>query len=75
MSFRRRPVASPPDSGVDEYCWQGDHDPYLGQLAREGRRHRAPPPPRGLRVEGPVDDGDPYLAELARARFNRPGAG
>lgn len=75
MSFWRRPVALPPDTGEDERSWQGDHDPYLGSLAREGRRHRAPPPPPGPRVEGPVDDGDPYLAELARARFARPDTG
>lgn len=50
----------------DDRSWQGDHDPYLAQLAHEGRKHRPEPPPRAARVEGPVDDGDPYLAQLAR---------
>jgi hypothetical protein len=52
----------------DERSWQGDHDPYLAQLAHEGRKHRPPPAARGPRVEGPADDGDPYLAQLARSR-------
>lgn len=48
----------------DERSWQGDHDPYLGGLAHEGRKHREAPPPRGQRFSGPADDGDSYLAEL-----------
>jgi hypothetical protein len=50
----------------DDRTWQGDYDPYLGQLAHEGRKHRAPPPPRAARLAGPADDGDPYPAALAR---------
>jgi hypothetical protein len=53
----------------DERTWQGDYDPYLGTLAHEGRKHRAPPPPRAAHLAGPADDGDPYLAEVARCRF------
>lgn len=52
----------------DERSWQGDHDPYLGMLAHEGRKHREAPPPRGARLAGPADDGDAYLAELAHRR-------
>jgi len=48
----------------DERSWQGDHDPYLGGLAHEGRKHREAPPLRGPRLSGPPDDGDAYLAEL-----------
>jgi hypothetical protein len=75
MSFWRRHAGLPPELLDDERTWQGDHDPYLGRLAQEGRRHRAPPPAPGPRVEGPVDDGDPYLAELVRARFARSDGG
>lgn len=52
----------------EERSWQGDHDPYLVALAREGRRHRAPAPSPGARLYGPPDDGDPYLAQLAQER-------
>lgn len=52
----------------DERSWQGDHDPYLGMLAHEGRKHREGPPPRGQRLAGPADDGDSYLADLVHAR-------
>lgn len=75
MRFWRLPAASPPEPRDEEGRWQGDHDPYLSGLAREGRRHRAPPPPPRPRLEGPADDGDPYLAELARTRVARPGPG
>jgi hypothetical protein len=72
MSIRKPPEAiMPADLLDDERTWQGDLDPYLGQLAHEGRKHREPPPPRGPRIEGPADDGDPYLAQLARSRFCR----
>ena len=54
----------------DERTWQGDHDPYLGSLAHEGRQHREPPPPRAPRLEGPLDDGDLYLAQLVRLKIN-----
>jgi hypothetical protein len=56
----------------DERSWQGDHDPYLGSLAKAGRQQRGGPPPRAPRLDGPVDDGDPYLAELARRRRDDP---
>jgi hypothetical protein len=56
----------PGDLLDDGRSWQGDHDPYLANLAHEGRKYRVGPVPRGLRVEGPLDDGDPYLAQLAR---------
>ena len=58
----------PGDLLDDGRSWQGDHDPYLANLAHEGRKHRAGPVARGPRVEGPLDDGDPYLAQLARGR-------
>jgi hypothetical protein len=54
----------PPEILDDERSWQGDHDPYLGGLAHEGRKHREAPPPRGRRLAGPADDGDAYLADL-----------
>lgn len=52
----------------DERSWQGDHDPYLGKLAHEGRKHREAPAPRGPRLSGPADDGDSYLADLVHRR-------
>lgn len=56
----------------DERSWQGDHDPYLGMLAHEGRKHRPPAEPRAARLSGPADDGDPYLADLARNAARNP---
>jgi hypothetical protein len=69
MSTPQRPdELMPADLLDDERTWQGDLDPYLAQLAHEGRKHREPPPPRAPRLEGPADDGDPYLAQLVRLR-------
>lgn len=62
------PRELPDDLLDDGRSWQGDHDPYLANLAHEGRKYRPGPAPRGPRVEGPLDDGDPYLAQLTRGR-------
>jgi hypothetical protein len=68
MSGNDRRVTELPAAMLDdERSWQGDHDPYLGMLAHEGRKHRAPPAARGPRLSGPADDGDPYLAQLKRS--------
>lgn len=53
----------------DDRSWHGDHDPYLGMLAHEGRKHRSPPPAPAARLQGPADDGDLYLAQLTRERL------
>jgi hypothetical protein len=68
IGWKRASPEIPADVLDDDRTWQGDYDPYLGQLAHEGRKHRAPPPPRAARLSGPADDGDPYLAALARDR-------
>ena len=62
----RRSRELPEEMLDDDRSWQGDHDPYLGMLAHEGRKHREPPAARGPRLSGPADDGDPYLAQLKR---------
>lgn len=59
----------PADMPDADRTWQGDHDPYLGRLAHEQRKQRAPAPGPGQRVKGPADDGDPYLAQLMRANL------
>jgi hypothetical protein len=44
MSIRKPPEAiMPADLLDDERTWQGDLDPYLAQLAHEGRKYRPPP--------------------------------
>jgi hypothetical protein len=68
IGWKRASPEIPADVLDDDRTWQGDYDPYLGRLAHEGRKHRAPPPPRAARLSGPADDGDPYLAALARDR-------
>ena len=68
IGWKRTSPELPADLLDDDRTWQGDYDPYLGKLAHEGRKHRAPPPSRGARLTGPADDGDPYLAALARDR-------
>lgn len=56
----------PADAADDEPTWQGDHDPYLASLARQGRQpFRAPEPPAHNRREM-EQERDPYLAGLAR---------
>ena len=66
----------------DDRTWQGDYDPYLGALARQGRRPFHAASRREANDDGAgntrraeaadhsagsdADDQDPYLASLAR---------
>ncbi len=67
-----RDAVMPADLPDADRTWQGDLDPYLGRIAHEQRKQRAPAPGPGQRVMGPVDDGDPYLAQLLRAKLHDP---
>lgn len=73
-----RPADWPASMLDDDRTWQGDYDPYLGALARQGRRpfHAARPAaadpgagrpaPAAAADDDSADHGDPYLAGLAR---------
>lgn len=72
-----RPADWPASMLDDDRTWQGDYDPYLGALARQGRRpfYAARPAEPGAAWAEPAGDdadddsvqhGDPYLAGLRR---------
>jgi len=77
-----RPADWPASMLDDDRTWQGDYDPYLGALARQGRRpfhaaSRKEPNEGGATHPAPAQtpdhaagadsaDQDPYLASLAR---------
>ncbi|NGX16093.1 hypothetical protein [Wenzhouxiangella sp. XN24] len=77
-----RPADWPASMLDDDRTWQGDYDPYLGALARQGRRpfhaaSRREASDGGAREAAPAQapdhaggsdsaDQDPYLAGLAR---------
>lgn len=64
---RVRAADIPAEALDDDRSWQGDHDPYLATLARQGREQRraAGPPPHNRREM--EQERDPYLVGLVRS--------